>query len=150
MHDYGFCCSAVEILWSVIIGVLRRVYACLFQCSQVTACVTRLRSLYIWISACWFWNSAYMVHDTVHLPNSSLTWYEGHFFDAFFVRFDVVFTRLLHFAVCFVFTDCPVLCSLLPYYSLLLGTHCCHVPVPPFCSLDWHTCLWLVSLLFFQ
>ena len=22
------------------------------------------------------------------------------------------------------------------------------MPVPPFCSLDWRTCLWLVSLLF--
>ena len=36
-------------------------------------------------------------------------------FDVFFIRFDVVFTSLLHFAMCFVLTDCPVLCFLLPY-----------------------------------
>ena len=91
-------------------------YACLFQCAQVTACVNRLRSLYIWNCACWFWHSAYIVHDTVHLLYSSLTSDTKVTFDAFFVRFDVVvFTCLLHFAMCFVFTDCPVLCFLLLY-----------------------------------
>ena len=122
MHDYGFCCSAIVILWSVIIGVLHWVYACLFPCAQVTACVTGLRSLYIWICACWFWHSADIVPDTVHLLYSSfLTSDTKVTFDAFFVCFDVVvFTCLLHFATCFVFTGCLVLCSLLLYEVLIV------------------------------
>ena len=37
--------------------------------------------------------------------------YEGHFCILVVLRcFDVVFTCLFQFAMCFVFTDCPVLC----------------------------------------
>ena len=39
----------------------------------------------------------------------------------------------------FVSSDCPVL-----WFVAVEGTHCCHVHVPPFCSLDWRTCLWPV------
>ena len=144
MHNCGFCCSAIGFLWSVIIGVLRWVYACLFQCAQVTACVTRLRSLHIWICACCFWHSAYIVHDTVHLRYDFDIWYESHFW------------RVLHsfrcccfhlsFTFYYVFCLYRLSCTMFPV--AVLGTHCCHVPVPPFCSLEWRTCLWLVSLLF--
>ena len=118
MRNCGFCCSALEFLWSVTIGVLRWVYACLFQCAQVIACV--------WLDC---------AHYTFDI------WHEGHF-DAFFIRFDVVvFTCLFHF--------CYVLClywlSGTLFSVAVLGTHCNHVPVSPFCSLDWRTCLWLVS-----
>ena len=93
--------------------MLCRVYACLFQCAQVTVCVTRLRSLYIWICACWFWHSAYIVRDTVPLPYSSLTSDTKVTFDAFFVRFDV-FSLVFYTLVC-------VLYLLIVLYSVL----CC-------------------------
>ena len=40
-------------------------------------------------------------------------------FDTFSVRFDVVFTCLFQFAMCFVFTNCPVLC-----FVAVRSTHC--------------------------
>ena len=61
-------------------------------------------------------------------------------FDASFVRFDVVvFTCLQHFAMCFVFTDCPVLCSLL-LYNILIVVMCLHMYL--------HFVLWIGVLVF--
>ena len=93
--------------------------------------------------------AAYIVHDTVHLSyDFCLLIIMKVTFDTFFVRFDVIVCKcFLHF--------CPMFClywlsRMLFPVAVLVGTHGCHVPVHPFCSLDWHSCLSRVSLLFFS
>ena len=115
-----------------------------FQCAQVTACVTGLRSLYVWICECWFWHSAYIVHDYVHFQYDFDIWYEGHLWRVLRSFWCCCFH--LSSTFCYVFCLYWLSCTLFPV--AVQRTHCCHVPVPPFCSLDWRTCLWLVSLLF--
>ena len=67
-------------------------------------------------------------------------------FDVFFVRLMLLFH--LHFNFLLWVCLYSLSCTLFPV--AVLGTHCCHVPVSPFLSLDWCGCLWLVSLSFFQ
>ena len=114
---------------------------CASNCVRDYKC--RLRSLYVWICACWFWHSVYIVHDSVHFWYDFDIWYEGHFWcvlHSFWCCFHFSFT------FCYVFCLNWLSCTLFPV--AVLDTRYCHVPVPPFCSLDWRTCLWLVSLFF--
>ena len=74
-------------------------------------------------------------------------------FDASFVRFDVVvFTCLQHFATCFVFTDCPVLCSLL-LYNVLIVVMCLYLHFVLWIGVlvfGWCLCCFLVASLCFE
>ena len=100
--------------------------------------------MYVWICACWFWHSAYIVHEYVHFQYDFDTWYEGHLWPVLRSFWCCCFH--LSSTFCYVFCLYWLSCTLFPV--AVQRTHCCHVPVPPFCSLDWRTCLWLVSLLF--
>ena len=43
-----FCCSAIEFLWSVLIGVLRWVAACLLPCVLITVYVKPTATMRVW------------------------------------------------------------------------------------------------------
>ena len=65
----------------------------------------------------------------------------------FYILLCVLFSLVVLYSVPCCCTRYSLLsCTLFPV--AVLGTHCCHVPAPPFCSLDWCTCLWIGVLVF--
>ena len=90
---------------------------------------------------------AFCVHSTwvCARPVRFDIWYEGHLCLWRVLR---SFWCCFHLSSTFSYVFCLYWLSCTLFPVAVQRTHCCHVPVPPFCSLDWRTCLWLVSLLF--